>query len=334
MRPAKSRVQLLGGRLLFRVAVAAGLLAVASPSANAQRQYFADTVSAKALAESLKVIEDLDRYTRSHPTDAAAWAHLGNLSLSLLDHSRQTTRGLDRLALENHALDGLHRAVGLDSTNASYWAALAKFEGPRGVSGRKQSDAAFAKALSLSRAKGDTGLLAGLLVERVVKEWSAYTRAGNYSFAPGPQGLSRANAFSNQSRVMGEESVWRAAGNDTAKDLARLLRSAIANVTQNVHPVSFESAGEISYLESAGYLGEAHDLAPSDPRAYRGLATLYAARGRWEELASLAADRTTRAVTRAEDSSATSVATTSGSNCEPAHSCSSAIAASGARAGL
>jgi tetratricopeptide (TPR) repeat protein len=245
----------------------------------------------------VSVLDQLVRLNKARPDDAAAWFHRGDLAMWLMRNvSGRMSAGLYHADLMNHAWDAFRKAVALEPNNAKYWASLAKYYAMLGTPKRKDADSAFAKAKALSRTHGDTALLAELLVDSGIKEWSLYSRLSGRGFVStgAPSYMQDESRTGGMHYFMGEESVWRAAENDTVKELPRLLKSAIENVTRNASPRSFDQDGASAVLRSAHDLGEAHDLAPSNPRAYRSLATLYAARGGWEELASLAGDRTRR----------------------------------------
>jgi GWxTD domain-containing protein len=71
-----------------------------------------------------------------------------------------------------------------------------------------------------------------------------------------------------------------------------IMEDALDSVVATLGPVPFEVAGEADYLRGKRLFEAAHDFDPSNERAYRSLAMLYAARNNWEDLAQLARRQT------------------------------------------
>jgi GWxTD domain-containing protein len=108
-------------RSQFTLVVAAIVFAALSVSAQTPRG--ADTLSPTAIAESLKVLDKLDRAIRSNPKDAAAWHRRGMVAwaLSVRDQAKPPVRGLDYTRLGRLADTSLRIAAQLEPDSTRYW---------------------------------------------------------------------------------------------------------------------------------------------------------------------------------------------------------------------
>ena len=76
-----------------------GFFALATPSvARTQAPPGADTLSLRAVAESLKVLDQLGKAVKANPKDTAAWYHRAMVAFVLGERADQTEKvaGLDR----------------------------------------------------------------------------------------------------------------------------------------------------------------------------------------------------------------------------------------------
>ncbi len=96
--------------------------------ASAQAIRGADRISARAAAESLKVLRQLDSTTRAKPADAAVWHRRGMIAFALMELTtdRDTMPGLDYRTLRLVAADALQTARNLDPYNNVYARSLSQ----------------------------------------------------------------------------------------------------------------------------------------------------------------------------------------------------------------
>jgi hypothetical protein len=113
--------------IAFSVAGFAGLVFSAPLIAQAPKGY--DTLSARSVAESLKVMAQLEKRASGESKDTAAWFHRGMIAFTLSARAREPNppAGLDWRQLRLIADKALNRVVALDGDNPEYWMALARF---------------------------------------------------------------------------------------------------------------------------------------------------------------------------------------------------------------
>jgi GWxTD domain-containing protein len=271
-----------------RAVLACATLAGGSVTADAQGPVGADTLSPRAVAESLAVLRRLDSVIAKAPNDAQAWFQRGMIGWALADRARAEppVRGLDWTLLGRMADTSLRIAAQIDSRNAQYRVMVGRYLLMSGVSiTRFAAGGFFEDALTVARAdtNGDARALAAIEVGRV--HWRRYDSRENRRIETSPGAAIR--SVSRAAVVSGSEETGM-----TATQSLKGIEDALALTTQ---ALPFDLAGGPDYERAEALFREAYDASPGNRRAFQQLAMLLAARSRWTELASLSRAQVTRA---------------------------------------
>lgn len=252
------------------IARAALALMLAVRLAGAQAPEGADRLPLGAVADSLKVLQSLERVVLKNQKDANAWHHRGMVAWVLYERSRHqpAAKGLDWTLLIPLADTSLRRAVDIQPDNKEYFTSLARFllsssvnyrlYGPYGV---------FNDQLERARASNDAAqhMQAALNAGRV--SWLRYDYL---------------TCRNQNSIVEGYPLVRYIPRKDDPNPLSHLK-----NATQDYF-------GEVDYLKAELLFREAYDAMPEDVGAFRQYAMLLADQRRWLPLGGLAQDRIRR----------------------------------------
>src|SRR5262245_16839998 len=113
-------------RIVNRVIAAVVLAASTASQLCAQGVPGADTLSRAAVAESLKVLDQLKRETRARTNDAATWHRVGMIAFALGERTwgRDTFPELNYRKLRLLGADALELAANLAPKNNQYLADL------------------------------------------------------------------------------------------------------------------------------------------------------------------------------------------------------------------
>jgi hypothetical protein len=157
------------------------LLAVAllATPAGAQAPAGYDTLSPRAIAESLKVLATLQAQLKAHPKDAPAQYHLGMIAFTLGERANTLNPppGLDRRTLRLTAGDAFTEALKLDGSNPYYWLGLARFRAAGGDPlGNGSAVRTFQRTLKLFRESADSAQLVQVLLEVGDDDWYFYKK--------------------------------------------------------------------------------------------------------------------------------------------------------------
>lgn len=275
------------------VALAWVAVAGASPSrAHAQRPEGADTLSAAAVAESLKVLAQIRKQLEKDKNNAALWYHRGMLAWALYDRDR-TQGGLKQLdwtSLGREADSSIRIAVRAEPGNARYKITQGQYYlGTGWIPVRVQAYHVFNQALRDARRSGDPMLLSEALVEKGRVHWRRYD-PGSFGNIPSNIRI-RAYELNNDSVAMSDILGYEV-DSVTPKSLSReSLQQARNEEHEKMRPGDGGFRGEGDYKNAEMYFREAVEVAPSFTRAYRQLAMLFADRHRWAELGALARTR-------------------------------------------
>ena len=258
----------------------------------AQRPQGADTLSAAAVAESLKVLAQIRTRLEKDHNNAALWYHRGMLAWALYDRDR-TDGGLKQLdwtRLGREADSSIRLAVRTEPGNARYKITQGQYYlGTGWIPVRLQSYHVFNQALRDARKSGDPMLLAEALVEKGRVHWRRYD--------PGSFGNIPANVRIRAWELEGDSTAMTGlvgfeVDSVTTKSLSReALERARNEEHENMRPGDGGFRGEADYKHAETYFREAYEAAPSFTRGYRQLAMLFADRHRWTELGALARSR-------------------------------------------
>lgn len=278
------------------VAAAAMLASVlVARSASAQRPAGADTLSPRAVAESLAVMRQLERTVRSSPNDAALWYRLGMIAWALHDRDRAgpPVAGIDWTLLGRRADSSLRLAKQLAPRNPRYALTAGQFFLGSGiVTMREQSYGMFGDALELARATQDPLIHAEAAIEVGRVYWRRYDAVANGGATPSDAAEVRVLA---ERLARDTTHVARSADPERATKTRPYTRPTVARARQaldrraRVADAGF--AGERDYMLAEEYLREAYEASATLPRAYHQLAMLLADRARWKELSDLANDQ-------------------------------------------
>ena len=157
------------------LAIAAALILGARP-VHAQAPAGSDTLSPKAVAESLKVLAKLDSAVHRNPNDAASWYHLGMVAWALKEraHTDPPIAGLDWTLLGHLADTSLRIAAQIPPRKALYGVMAGRFLLGEGGITRAASYGIFDDALSAARTGADKTLYAEAAVEAGRVYWRRY----------------------------------------------------------------------------------------------------------------------------------------------------------------
>jgi GWxTD domain-containing protein len=275
------------------VRIAALALGGIAPAASAaQRPLGSDTLSAAAVAESLKVLAHIRTQLEKDRNNAALWYHRGMLAWALYDRDR-TTGGLKELdwkQLGREADSSIRLAVRTAPGNARYKITQGQYYlGTGWIPMRVQAYHVFNQALRDARRSGDSLLLSEALVEKARVHWRRY-EPGSFGNIPANYRIEAFELRGDSARL--SDLVGYDVDSVTTQSPSReALRTARAQMQEEMRYSDGGFRGEADYKHAEDYFREAYEAAPSFTRAYRQLAMLFADRHRWTELGSLARAR-------------------------------------------
>ncbi|HKS06649.1 MAG TPA: GWxTD domain-containing protein [Gemmatimonadaceae bacterium] len=267
---------------------ACATLALQVVPAHAQGPRGADTLSPRAVAESLAVIRRLDSIIAKAPNDARAWFQRGMIGWALADRARAEppVRGLDWTLLGRMADTSLRIAAQIDAHNAEYRLMVGRFLLMSGVSiTRFAAGGFFEDALTVARADTNAEARAYAAIEVGRVHWRRYDTRENRRIETSPGAAIR--SVSRAAVVSGSEE-----GGMTTTQSLKGIEDALALTTQTL---PFDLAGGPDYERAEALFREAYEALPGNARAFHQLAMLLAARSRWTELTSLARAQVARA---------------------------------------
>lgn len=250
----------------------------------------ADTLSARAVAESLSVLKTLDEAVRANRRDAAAWHRRGMVAWALATRAKATppVSGLDASRLGRTVDESLREAVQIEPDNPRYRIALGQLLMTSTVTmTRISANGHFERALEAARKGSDRVAHAEAAIEMGRVHWRRYD-SQSYRRLVTDTGVARSieeAAVRNPFISMG--------GGDTrlpTENAINRIHSALIDATQ---PIA--DAGMSDYRAADALFREAYEAAPNHPRAFRQLAMLLAEKNRWSELSQVARDRVSRA---------------------------------------
>ena len=283
-------------------------------SAVAQAPPGSDTISARAAAESLKVLDRLGRATRANPKDAASWYRRGMIAFALMERTREpdSIPALNYRALRLTAADALLAALNLEPTNEVYARSLSQFHltDHSGIGHSAGRMTARETDLDVNHVDADTAARVQRLLDAGWGWWLDYDGYADRAMSSFEDKMMtwvdpRLPTSSGPPADASPRSVFFAASTQQIKGelppnleiwpISAIMKGAIDSVSATLAPVSFDAAGEAVYLKAEQHFRVAYTLAPANDRAFRYLAMLLAARDNWIELAKLAHDHTRRA---------------------------------------
>lgn len=238
-----------------------------------------------AATESLAVLRKLDATVRSSGREAATWYRRGMVAWGLMYRGLigPNRRDIDWTLLARSADSSLRTAVSIDGKNPRYILSAAQFflgTGPMTM--RVQSYPMFAKAYDLTRTIADTALRAEAAIEYGRLSWRRYDALANRRIDT-DSGATLRSITGDTNRI----AQALAGGRDIPQNVGKVVQRINASTT----PLPFELSGASDYLNAEQLFREACATSPTNDRAFRELAMVFAERKRWTELASLAHDR-------------------------------------------
>ena len=232
-------------------------------------------LTVQAVAESLKVLSELQTSVRKHYNNAEAWYHQGLIATALYERCRVVPKlpNLDCTRPRQLADTALMIAGELDPQNRQYILALGRFLLAADVTFFRDGTyftKLFGAALATAKRSGDPMIYSDAMVDMGRYYWLEYdAQAHRPGYAtPGAPGM----------RV-----VAPTAGGRATSGLRLTGQSGARRTT--------EFSGEISYLLAQMLYQRALAVAPANVRAYRGYATLLAEHNRWLEVGAAARER-------------------------------------------
>ena len=151
-------VALLAGRSRTRVAALA--VALVAPSAGSQGVAALDTMSARAVAESLAVLSQLEQRTRADRRDHAAFHRRGRVAFILSERARRPAppAGISHDGLWRTAISSMQQAIRLAPDSARYYLDAGYFYfAQRDNASRATARAYFEQAERVARSIGAAG---------------------------------------------------------------------------------------------------------------------------------------------------------------------------------
>jgi tetratricopeptide (TPR) repeat protein len=228
---------------------------------GAQAPAGSDRLAAGAVAESIRVMRELDTAVIHGRRDAATWFHRGMIAWALLERDRHQppVSGLDWTTLTPRADTSLRRALELEPDNEQYFRAVAHFLIASGVTYRLYGPyGVFNERLERARKSGDAGVIAKTALEAGRVYWLRYD-----------QQVCEKLAFPGNNML-----PWPVVEGGLPAEPSLTSSSGYA--------------GEFDYIKSEFLFHEAYDAAPQLVSAFRRYATVLADQMRWGTLAAIA----------------------------------------------
>jgi GWxTD domain-containing protein len=166
----------------LRVSLSIALLAFTTTLVRAQHVRGADLLTRSEVADSQRVLADLDAQVRANPDGASLWFHRGMVAWALATRGRapDPPKGLDATKLGRLADTSLRLAVIKAPDNALYRLTTGRFLLSSGVSmTRGASGEFFEGALKLSRTGGSPRQHAEAAIELARMSWRRYEALAN-----------------------------------------------------------------------------------------------------------------------------------------------------------
>ena len=263
-----------------RVRAIAIAVVFSSEGLLAQAPRGADTLSARAIADSQAVLRTLDAAVQANQKDAAAWYRRGMVAWALAERAaaKPPMRGLDATRLRRLADTSFRIAVELEPRRVEYQLGAGMFfrlspEATARLAAVRFLDA----AVEAARVGTDNGLLARTALEAGRVHWLRYDTDAN-------------QVLGCDTIAQSLDSASMALGGHLSTEVALVTaHKQIVNCLKSPHP---PASGD--YARAETLFREALGAMPDDARAFRQMAMLLADRDRWTELASTARDRTRR----------------------------------------
>ena len=239
-----------------------------------------DTLSQRAVSESLAVLRTLDGAVRSNARNAAQWHHRGMLAWALVTRARAKPplSGLDASRLSRTVDESLREAVSIEPDAPRYRISLGKYLLTSTTTmTRASAPGHFTRALEAARRGTDRLAHADAAIESGRVHWRRYDS----------QSYRRLITDSTVMRSLEEI----AAGGTVPTEMA--LNRAHNILFNNTQPLA--DMGMSDYAAADALFREAYEAAPGYARAFRQLAMLLAEKSRWSELSTLARSHVARA---------------------------------------
>jgi GWxTD domain-containing protein len=264
------------------------LLAAASlctAPAVAQGPPGARSLTAKAVAESLIVLDHLAPDLKNDSTAAPAWYRTGMIAWALSDRARALPQmpGLDWTLLSRQADTSLRIAAQLAPKNPQYRLMVGRFLLMSGVSiTRFASGGFFSDALDIARADSSAAVWhAEAAIEAGRIAWRRYDARANRRIELVPGAAIRSIAVAMQGM-----------GSDATSGSPTLSLKSIQNALElNTMPVDREVSGQSDYQKAEELFREAYRINPTNPRAFRQLAMVMVEMNRWTDLRAFSRER-------------------------------------------
>ncbi len=272
-----------------RVGAIAIAVVFSSECVLAQAPRGADTLSARAVADSQAVLRTLDDAVRANQKDAAAWFHRGMVAWALgaRADAKPPIRGLDATRLRRLADTSLRIAVELEPKRVEFQLSAGMFfrlspEASVRLAAVKFIDAAVAAA----RASNDKALLGRTTLEAGRIHWLRY----DSDVGQMPLGVCQPPPSLDSARIIRPNPM------DDVRVIYLPTEIALKMIHNGLQdcPRAASSVGGGDYERAEALFREAYGAAPADGRVFRHLAMLLAEKNRWRELASVARDRVIR----------------------------------------
>lgn len=265
------------GAIMVAPSLAASLAVVSPRSAGAQVMAAARSLTPTAVADSLKVLDSLDREVRSAGT-AASWYRraLVGWALGVRAAAPDPPRGLDQTRLGRLADTSLRIAVRLDPTNAQYRLTMGRFLIASGVAiTRTAAGGFFQNALRIARDSGPTRLHAEAAIEVGLVAWRRYEALANRRMATSPADVGRSLSEAMQPVAKGAHILEEIAERERADDAVRSLLQRGGVPTRAVAAASADANARAAERTQAGAsIQSALPTTMTDGRDGHGLALM------------------------------------------------------------
>ncbi|HYV96408.1 MAG TPA: GWxTD domain-containing protein, partial [Gemmatimonadaceae bacterium] len=267
-------------------AVARPVLTQGPPPGTVPGTSWSDT----AVAESLKVLDQLNKTAERNNRNAAFWMRRAVVAwgLAYRDRVGPDYKGLDWTRLGRLADSSIRIALSIAPNDARVALTAAQFYLSSGQTAvRAQAPRHIERALKIARAGKDTAVLLDALIEQGRTFWRSYDTFANRRVEPEPGAFERTLATDS---IMSP--ATRAAHNGGSM-LPAFSSSVVERLNGATMPLGGDFGGS-AYTQAEALFREAYKVAPADARAFHELAMLLTEHKRWQELANLARDRTRR----------------------------------------
>jgi GWxTD domain-containing protein len=294
------------------------------PCVEAQPPRGTDTLSARAVAESLQVLSRLEAAVRRAPKDAALQHKLGWLAFTLQQrtHGPGAPPSLNSRVLRRQAEAALFAALDLEPDNPAHYLALGRFFSTD-FNPERASRIYYDRGLAIARELQDTMYIAEIAYALGLQHWlhasakSGMAAQASRELLPGgaptpdnpipspgaqsPQGFGRGGGVDLAgegplaARTVAPNTVVGAAGGFASGIAPQvLLDAAHWAISQTIHPMGGISA-ESFYLNAESYTREAFAIRGADPWIFRQLAGAMLIEKRWSDMEALAREHAVKA---------------------------------------